>query len=61
MTEDMQVERFIKNVEDQLGYLDDETRSLSFLQTTLLLEILKELRYQRMNSNVSTESPVRFD
>ena len=46
--EDQRVDSFILDVEAQLEYLQDETRSLSYLGVQLQLEILKEMRRRRM-------------
>ena len=46
--EDTRVQNLIREVENALVFLDDETRSLAFLSLKLQLELLKELRRQRV-------------
>lgn len=47
MTEDERVEEFIRGVEEKLVYLEDDTRTLTFMSVQLQLEILRELRRRR--------------
>ena len=51
--EDERVEAFIEKAEEAMTYLEDETRSLGYLQVQLLLEVLKELRTQRLKGGHS--------
>ena len=48
--DDKRVEDFLSGIEEQLQYLEDETRSLVMINVRLQIEILKELRRQRMSS-----------
>ena len=47
--DDKRVEDFLLSVEEQLVYLEDETRSLVMINVRLQIEVLKELRKQRMS------------
>ena len=47
---DERVEEFMLDVESQLSYLKDETRSLVYIGVQLQLEVLRELRHQRQQA-----------
>ena len=47
--DDKRVEDLLHRIEEELQYLDDETRSLVMINVRLQIEILKELRKQRMS------------
>ena len=47
--DDKRVEEFLRDTEEQLTYLEDETRSLVMINARLQIEILRELRRQRMS------------